>query len=128
MNNLIQAFYIGFGGFLGAISRWLVSKTTSGWLGAFPLGTLLVNVIGSLILGFVMYSVSYGKTISPEFRNFSTMGFIGAFTTMSTFSYETVRLFELKDYGLFSVNFVTNVVLCLAAILAGRYLAMVLFK
>ena len=128
MNNFIQALYIGLGGFLGAVSRWLMSKTTSGWLGAFPLGTLLVNIIGSFVLGFIMYSVAYGKTISPEFRNFATVGFIGAFTTMSTFSYETVRLFELKDYTLFSINFLTNVVLCLAAIIAGRYLAMTLFK
>ena len=128
MNNFIQALYIGLGGFLGAVSRWLMSKTTSGWLGAFPLGTLLVNIIGSFVLGFIMYSVAYGKTISPEFRNFATVGFIGAFTTMSTFSYETVRLFELKDYTLFIINFLTNVVLCLAAIIAGRYLAMTLFK
>ena len=128
MNNFIQSLYIGAGGFLGAIARWLVSTDTSGWLGAFPLGTLTVNVCGSLLLGFIMYSVSYGKSISPEFRNFATVGFIGAFTTISTFSYETVRLFELKDYSLFSINFISNVVLCLSAILAGRYLATLLFK
>lgn len=138
MNNFLEAVYVGVGGFLGAISRWLVSQTASGWLGAlpasdswlgaFPLGTLLVNVSGSFALGFIMFSISYGKNISPEFRNFVAVGFIGAFTTMSTFCYETVRLFELKDYTLFSINFLSNIVFCLAAILAGRYLAITLFK
>jgi len=128
MNNFIQLLYIGVGGFCGAISRWLVSKSTSNWLGAFPLGTLLVNTSGSLILGFIMYSVAYGKNISPESRNFIAVGFIGAFTTMSTFSYETVRLLELKDYTLFSINFLSNIILCLAAIVVGRYLAMALFE
>lgn len=128
MNTLIQSIYIGIGGFFGAVSRYWVSKTASGWLGAFPLGTLLVNVIGSFILGFILYSVSYGKTVSPEFRNFSTIGFIGAFITMSTFSYETVRLLELRNYVLFGWNLGLNIVLCLSAIMAGRYLALLMFK
>ncbi len=125
---LIQSLYIGAGGFLGAIARYLISKTASGWVGAFPLGTLLVNVVGSLLLGFIMYSVSFGKTISPEFRSFATIGFIGAFTTMSTFAYETIRLLELKDYFLFGVNLFSNILLSLAAVLIGRLLALAMIK
>src|ERR1035437_3647871 len=128
MDKFIEVIYIGLGGFFGSIIRWLVSKNTSGWLGAFPLGTLFVNVTGSFLLGFIMYSVLYGKDISPELRNFSTIGFIGAYTTMSTFSYETIRLLELKDYTLFGINFFANILLCLLAILAGRYVAALLFK
>lgn len=128
MNNFVEAIYIGIGGFLGSITRWLVSKSTSGWLGAFPLGTLFVNVTGSFILGFIMYAVLYGKNISPELRNLSTVGFIGAYTTMSTFSYETIRLLELKDYTLFGLNLALNIILCLLAIWLGRYSAILMFK
>jgi fluoride exporter len=125
---MISSLYIGIGGFFGAIARYLLSRAVSGWLGAFPLGTLLVNVSGSFVLGFILYSLAYGKSMSPELRNFWTIGFIGAFTTMSTFAYETVRLLELKDYSLFVLNCALNLLLCLFAILAGKYAALAMFR
>ncbi len=125
---MMQTLYIGIGGFLGSVARYLLSKAASNWSGAFPMGTLFVNVIGSFLLGFIMYSVSLGRSLSPDVRNFSTIGFIGAFTTMSTFAYETVRLLELRDYLLFTVNLASNVILCLAAILLGKFVALLMFK
>ena len=84
---MIRILYIGLGGFLGSVARYLVAKYINNYFSNFPLGTLFVNVTGSFLLGFIVYSFLTGKNISPEFRDFSTIGFIGAYTTMSTFAY-----------------------------------------
>ena len=97
-------------------------------LSSFPLGTLIVNVTGSLLLGFIVYSVSFGKNISPELRDFMTIGFIGAFTTMSTFAYESFRLAELSEFMYLFFNLFLNVFLCLLAVYVGREFAMILNK
>ena len=128
MNEFILSLYIGVGGFFGAIARYLVSRALGGWAGAFPLGTLAVNVSGSFALGLILYGVVYGKSLSPEWRSLWTIGFIGAFTTMSSFAYETVRLLELRDYQLFALNCAGNFFLCLGAVLLGRYAALGLFR
>jgi fluoride exporter len=121
---MMQVFFIGIGGFLGAISRFLITKYTTNFLGIFPFGTLFVNVTGSFLLAFISYSVLFGKDISPEFRSFATIGFIGAYTTMSTFSYETMRLLDQGQYGYFILNISLNIGLCLSAIVLGRYCAL----
>lgn len=125
---MIQILYIGLGGFLGAIMRFLISRFAGNYFSSFPLGTLFVNVTGSLLLGFIVYSVSFGKNISPEFRDFMTIGFIGAFTTMSTFAYESFRLAELSEFMYLFFNLFLNVFLCLLAVYVGREFAMILNK
>ncbi|HEY3249484.1 MAG TPA: CrcB family protein [Ignavibacteria bacterium] len=95
---------------------------------SFPLGTLTVNVIGSFIIGFIIYSVGLGKNISPELRDFITIGIIGGFTTMSTFAYESFRLFELNEILFFSLNVCLNILLCIAAVYAGKELAILIQK
>lgn len=123
---MAQILYIGLGGFLGAISRFLVSKYTTQMLGSFPLGTLIVNVTGSFILAFISYSVIFGKNIPTDFRSFLGIGFIGAYTTMSTFSFETMRFLDQGEYGYFFLNIVLNLGLCLSAIVLGRYTALLI--
>ncbi|MBK6774146.1 MAG: fluoride efflux transporter CrcB [Ignavibacteria bacterium] len=125
---MMQILYIGLGGFLGAIMRFLISRFVGSYFTSFPLGTLIVNVTGSLLLGFIVYSVSFGKNISPELRDFMTIGFIGAFTTMSTFAYESFRLAELSEFMYFFFNLFLNVFLCLLAVYVGREFAMILNK
>lgn len=128
MEFITQLLYIGLGGFLGSTARFVVSQTSSYITSSFPLGTLIVNVAGSFFLAFILYSVIQGKSVSPEFRSFAAIGFLGAFTTMSTFSYESVRLLEMYNHYLAFLNIFLNVILCVAAIFAGRSVAILLFR
>jgi CrcB protein len=90
----------------------------------FPLGTLSVNVIGSFLLGFIIFFLGEREIISAEMRLFLTVGICGGFTTFSTFSYETLALFQESEFLYASLNIVLNVVLSLIAI----YLAYLLSK
>lgn len=125
---MLNILYIGFGGFIGAVSRYLVSRYINNLLPSFPFGTLTVNLIGSFILGFIIYSVSLGRNISPEMRDFITIGMLGGFTTMSAFAYESFRLMELNQMMLFALNLALNVILCIAAVYAGKELAVMIAK
>ncbi len=116
-------FWIGLFGFFGSLSRFLLSKGIGRLVWAFPLGTFVVNVIGSLILGFMMYSVLAGKEISPLVRDAIGIGFLGAFTTMSTFSFETFRLLEQGEMVFAFINIIINVGACLFAIYIGKTIA-----
>ena len=125
---MLQIIYIGVGGFIGAVSRFLVSRYLNNILPAFPLGTLTVNIIGSFILGFIVYSFSLGKSISPDMRDFITIGILGGFTTMSSFAYESFRLMELNQLIMFALNISLNLILCIAAVYAGKELAVLIAK
>lgn len=92
---------VAAGGALGAMSRYLAS----GWVArlapdsAFPWGTLAVNVLGSFCLGLLMGAGSEGRwLLSPTLRTFLGIGFLGAFTTFSTFSYETIEALRIGDH------------------------------
>lgn len=119
---MIHILLIGAGGFFGAISRYLISKYLNNLISMFPFGTLSVNVFGSFILGFILYSTSYGKTLPGNFRDMLTIGFIGAFTTMSSMAYESFRLAELNEILISSINIILNIFLCLLAVYFGKEL------
>jgi len=125
---MTHILYIGIGGFVGAISRYLVSKYLNNIISTFPLGTLTVNVIGSFILGFIVYSIFYGKSIPVNLRDMITIGFIGALTTMSTLSYESFRLAELNEIFFSCLNLFLNIFLCLLAIYFGKELSLLINK
>lgn len=122
----MRIIYIGLGGFLGAVMRYMIARYFNQFVASFPLGTFVVNVVGSFILGFFLYAVNFGKTISPNFRDFLAIGFIGAFTTMSTFAYESFRLFENKEFFYFSLNLFFTIFSCLVAIFIGREIALII--
>lgn len=124
----MQIIAIGLGGFLGSVARYGISKFLNNFVSSFPLGTLAVNVSGSLLLGFIVYSVSFGKNLPVNFREFITIGFIGAFTTMSTFAYESFALLEGKEFLYFSFNLTFNILFCLLAVFAGKELAILITK
>ncbi|WP_423793268.1 fluoride efflux transporter CrcB [Methanocaldococcus indicus] len=122
MNKFIL---IGLGGFFGAILRYIISGIFTKY--NFPLGTLAVNLIGSFILGFFMYS-SLFLPIPSEYRFFIAVGFCGSLTTFSTFSYETFTLIEENEILLAIINIFINVVGCLFMIFLGRLLALYIVR
>jgi CrcB protein len=121
---MTQLFVVGFGGFIGAIARWglsgLVQRVAPY---SFPLGTLLVNALGCLILGALMAAAEGREWLSEEGRLFLTIGILGSFTTFSTFGYDTVALFRGGDMPMALANVGLNLVVGLAAVLAGAVLA-----
>jgi CrcB protein len=120
MGLLRELLYIGLGGFLGAASRYLVSRTAASWLGAsFPYGTLLVNFSGSLAIGFFLVWATERAMADYHLRLFVAVGFCGGYTTFSSFSFETLKLFEQGHYWLAASNVLGNNLLALAGALAG---------
>jgi CrcB protein len=85
---------VGIGGFIGAILRYALSSVIQSDSSTIPIGTLLVNFLGTLLLGMVVYSAELVSFITPDIRMFLTIGVLGAFTTMSTFGHEAFTLFE----------------------------------
>ncbi|ADC69227.1 CrcB protein [Methanocaldococcus sp. FS406-22] len=121
-----ELLLIGVGGFFGAIFRYLISGIVPVKFG-IPTGTLIVNLIGSFILGFLLYCSLFAP-IPTEYKLLIGTGFCGALTTFSTFSYET---FVLVDEGLLFkalLNILINVVGCLVMVYFGRVLALAIFR
>ena len=115
--------FIGVGGFLGAITRFLLSsfvqKSTDTF---FPIGTLSVNVLGGFLIGFL--ALYFEQHLNPEYRALVITGFLGALTTFSTFSYGTVMLIENAAYTKAMANIMISVVLSIGATILG----MIVFK
>jgi fluoride exporter len=111
---------VGLGGFVGAILRyWISGWIQSGFL-TFPMGTLGVNFIGSLLLALIMYASEYRGLFDEEFRVFLIIGVLGSFTTMSAFSFESMKLLEQSKHMMFGFNLIGTVSLCLLAIYLGK--------
>jgi fluoride exporter len=119
MRNLI---IIGIGGFCGAIFRYLISGGVQKWSLSvdFPYGTLTVNVIGCMIIGMLTRLDEMHSLLSPELRSFILIGLLGAFTTYSTFSNETMNLINDRRFNLAVVYLGAHLVLGLGAVMLGR--------
>ena len=113
------------GGALGSGARYATSLWAAAAIGtAFPFGTLIVNVGGSFLLGFLMHICT---RLSPELRLALTTGVMGGFTTYSTFNYETTQYFREGAWAVGAVNVAATVIGCLAAGLLGLALARLIF-
>ena len=115
---------IALGGIAGTLSRyglegWIHSRAAT----VFPLGTLAVNLIGSFVLGFIIRLATGTALISPDVRAALTIGFCGAFTTMSTFSYESVTLLHDAEYFRAGLYMAATILGCVSAVVAGTALA-----
>jgi CrcB protein len=120
----MQLLYIGIFGGLGCVARYL----TSGWVYQLagrnlPYGTLFVNVVGSFLLALLMVLGLRSAIFSPEIRIGLAVGFMGGFTTFSTFSYETLRLLEDGSFWQAGVNILLNIVLCIFFAVLGALVA-----
>ena len=120
----MKILVIGFGGFVGAILRYLSSRWITILFGnIIPFGTLFVNVVGSFILGYVHTLSVERLVLSDNFRFFLGVGLLGAFTTFSTFSVETLHLFEDGAYMLGLLNIFLNLMMSLTGAFFGIYFA-----
>src|SRR5258708_30514501 len=115
---------ISIGAILGANARWILSRYAARVLGPmFPYGTLFINVTGSFIVGFFMIWATERMLLDPRWRLLIVVGFCGAFTTFSSFAFETMAYFEQGQWLLLFTNFFSTNLLCLGAVLAGMALA-----
>lgn len=115
--------FIFAGGGLGALARFTLSRAINGLLPAqLPWGTLFVNVIGSFLMGLVLILVD-AALLHPSWSTFAAVGFIGAFTTFSTYAFETVALLQKRAFGPALWNFFLNNTASLGAITLGMALA-----
>ncbi len=122
-----ELLVISLGAIVGANARYIISKYLARWLGpVFPFGTLFVNVAGSFVVGFFMIWATERVLMDPRWRLLLIIGFCGAFTTFSSFAFETMAYFEQGQWLLLATNFLSNNLLCLAAALGGMALARVL--
>jgi fluoride exporter len=109
---------------VGANLRYLLSRLAAVELGSvFPYGTLFINVVGSVIVGFFVIWTSERAMLDPRWRLLVVVGFCGSFTTFSSYAFETMAYLEQGQWGLMLANVLTNNVLCLAGALAGMALA-----
>lgn len=120
MNYLV----IGIGGFVGAIARYVLAV----WIGqrwgrSFPLGTFVINVSGSFLIGLLMTLMAERFTGNPQWRLLLVVGFLGAYTTFSTFEYETGALLKDGEWLLAAANVAGSVVLGFAALKLGEVIA-----
>lgn len=109
---------VAVGGALGAVSRFAVVRAASSLGGAFPLGTLLVNVLGCLIAGFAVQWLAQ-RAPGSAYRPLLQVGFLGAFTTFSAFSVDSWQLWQGGQQLMFALNVGLNVLLSLSALVAG---------
>jgi CrcB protein len=122
--NAVSLLAVGVGAVLGAWLRWALSLTLNTVLPNLPLGTLTANLVGGFIIGVAMEIFTLHPVLAPELRLFVITGFLGALTTFSTFSAESVALLQRAQYGwafvLISAHLLGSIAMTLVGIAAVR--------
>ena len=121
---MVNYLVIGFGGFLGAVTRYAVSA----WIGqkwgrSFPLGTFFVNVSGSFLIALIMSLMTERFMVNPQWRLFLAVGFLGAYTTFSTFELETGALLRDGEWMIALLNVLLSVAAGFIALKIGEVIA-----
>lgn len=120
-----EILVVGLGGFIGCTLRYLLDKGAADFLSAIPLGTLLVNVIAGLAIGFIIGFEPF-SSITQRSRLFLVSGLLGGLSTFSTFSADTVLLFESGQYVNSGLNILANVGFSLLAVVIGLFAARII--
>lgn len=123
-NHLSNYIWISLGAVVGASARSFLSLFIARSVStAFPYGTLLINITGSMIVGFFLIFSTERALLDPRWRLLVVIGFCGSYTTFSSYAFESFALMERGQWLLSGLNIVGSNALCLAAIMAGAALA-----
>jgi CrcB protein len=113
-------FAISVAAIAGANLRFLMSRLAAKEFGpVFPAGTLIINILGSFIVGFFVIWTTERVLLDPRWRLLVVVGFCGSFTTFSSYAFETISYLEQGQWGLMVANILSNNLLCLGSALAG---------
>ncbi|PCJ98430.1 MAG: fluoride efflux transporter CrcB [Flavobacteriaceae bacterium] len=121
-----QMFIVFFGGGIGSILRFFISKTLNGYSHNFFLGTFLVNIIGCLLIGFILGISSKNNYLSQNQALLLSTGFCGGFTTFSTFAFEGHSFLKTGAIFQFSLYTILSIVIGVTAVAIGLWLSKVL--
>jgi fluoride exporter len=124
VNYFSNYLWIALGAVVGASARYFLSGLIArSFATAFPYGTLLINITGSLLLGFFLVFSTERALLDPRWRLLVAIGFCGSYTTFSSYAFESFALMEQGQWLMMGLNILSSNALCLAAILAGAALA-----
>ena len=116
----MEYLWVGIGGFAGANLRYALGQTIGNRLGAsFPYGTFVINITGAFVIGLLLTTLTERTIADPLWRQLLVIGFLGGYTTFSSYTYEAVQLFDGGDWQLASLYLVGSNVLALIACLLG---------
>jgi CrcB protein len=120
----VNYLWIALGAIIGASARYFVSGLIArNFSTTFPYGTLLINITGSLVLGFFLVYSTERVLLDPRWRLLLAVGFCGSYTTFSSYAFESFALMEQGQWLLSGLNIIGSNALCLAGVLAGAALA-----
>ncbi len=123
-NSIVNYLWIALGAVAGASARYFLSGYIARVFSTtFPYGTLLINVTGSLVLGFFLVLAGERMLLDPRWRLLVAIGFCGSYTTFSSYAFESFAYIEQGQWMLMAINIVASNALCLAAVVAGAAIA-----
>lgn len=123
-----RLLWIAFGGSIGAVLRYLISKYVGQMSNSFfPMGTMVVNLLGCFFIGFI-YALSTKYILSTDLKSMLLIGFIGAFTTFSTYIFETSQLLREGEYLYFIMNILLSNVLGILLFVSGLVMPTIIVK
>jgi CrcB protein len=122
----IEFLLLGLGALAGAFLRYKIAESPI-LLGVLPINILIINVVGSFILGMFVVISTY-LNLDPKYSIFIAIGFCGSFTTMSSFALQSVSLIDSKNFVLFGLNLIGNVGLSILALVMGRAIMSTILK
>ncbi len=123
---MFEFLAVGAGGFIGSCARFALTRVMQNYSDKIPFGTLLSNVIAGLLIGFIVGLEQQAVRISPKSKLFLTTGMLGGLSTFSTFSLETITLFQGGRYFFGAANVLLNLFLSLMGVVVGLYTAKIL--